>query len=131
MKRSLLSVAAFLALAGCTKLPDNFGPTGQCAEIGREQYDEARQQGGVGWAEVRLENGYFAQSGAGHDRKRCWPRTAGQGEGRENRRCVQRNDLVVEMQNPDAITYYRIPAGTTYLLFGQEGRLVCQTVVEE
>jgi hypothetical protein len=44
---------------------------------------------------------------------------------------VQTNDLVVEMQTDATTIYFRIPARTTYALYGEGGVAQCRIVQED
>ncbi|MGE0044810.1 MAG: hypothetical protein AB7J28_08770 [Hyphomonadaceae bacterium] len=120
--------AALLALAAasCTELPDQGGVEIPCTEISAEEYAQGRASGA--WREIDVRNGFDGE-GALHDRRRCWPRgIAAAGSMRENRRCVQRNDLVVRLTDPAGVAHYRIPVGETYMLYGSEGRAICSVI---
>jgi len=123
MKR-WLTIAALIALAGCYELP---GPPGElvadCPPIDAATFAAARESGGA-WNRLDLRGGGFAGEGAGHTQKRCWQRVVGMNS--PDRRCVQTNDLVVEMQTDAATTYFRIPARTGYALYGEGGVAYCR-----
>lgn len=118
-----LSLAA-LALAGCYELP---GPPGElvadCTRIDAADYAAAREDGGA-WNRLDFRGGGFAGEGAGHTQKRCWQRVVGMNS--PDRRCVQTNDLVVEMQTDAETSYYRIPARTNYALYGDGSVAHCR-----
>jgi hypothetical protein len=129
--RAALWGVALVALAGCSsyELPDRAGAlVDACTPIDATAYSEAREGGGA-WNSLDFRGGGFAGEGAGHSQKRCWPRV--QGMNSPDRRCVQTNDLVVEMQADAATTYYRIPARTTYALYGEGGVAQCRIVQED
>jgi len=87
---------------------------------------EARED--ASWRRVDLTGGGYRAQAAGQMRERCWQRVVGMNS--PDRRCVQRNDLVVEMRTDDAVTHYRIPARTTYMLYGEAGEARCRVVME-
>ena len=126
MRAFVASVAAAVALGACTELPDRVGPVGACVEIDQAAY-EARD--GASWRTVDLTGGGYRGQAAGQNMERCWPRVHGMNSA--ERRCVQTNDLVVEMRTDTATTYYRIPARTTYMLYGEAGQAQCRIVMEE
>jgi len=131
LKRAALSLAALVALAGCGgyQLPDRAGAlVDACARIDEAGFAAARESGDA-WNAFDLRGGGFAAEGAGHSQKRCWPRV--QGMNSPDRRCVQTNDLVVEMRTDDATAYFRIPARTTYALYGEGGIAQCRIVQED
>lgn len=131
MRSLVLSATALVALAGCGayELPDHAGAlVDACAAIDAAGYDQARE-GGTAWNSLDFRDGGFAGEGAGHTQKRCWPRVRGLNS--PDRRCVQTNDLVVQMQTDTATTYYRIPARATYALYGEGGVAQCRIVQEE
>lgn len=121
-------VVASLALGACTDLPDRVGPLGECVSIADTDYAEAREHGSA-WRTVELTGGGYHSSAAGQNMERCWPRV--QGMNSTTRRCVQKNDLVVEMHTDTTTTHYRIPAHTTYMLFGEAGEARCRIVTRE
>ena len=128
------AVAPFLValslLGACTDLPDRAGQlVDACTPIDAAAYAAARADGGA-WRELDYTGGGFHGQGAGHSRKRCWPRRA-RGVNNPDQRCVQRNDLVVEMRTDTATTYYRIPARTTHALYGEGGVAICRIVQDE
>jgi hypothetical protein len=120
------SVVAAFALVACTELPDRVGPLGPCVEIDQAAY-EARD--GASWRRVDLTGGGYRSQSAGQNMERCWPRVHGLNS--TDRRCVQKNDLVIEMRTDAATTYYRVPARTTYMLFGEAGQAQCRIVMQE
>jgi len=120
------TVAASFALAACTELPDRVGPLAECVTIDQAAY-EARD--GASWRSVDLTGGGYRGRASGQNMQRCWPRVDGMNS--TERRCVQRNDLVVEMRTDTATTYYRIPARTTYMLYGEAGEARCRIVMKE
>lgn len=123
----LAAASVLVALTGaCTELPDRVGALGDCAQIDQAAY-EARD--GASWRTVDLRGGGYSGEAAGQSRQRCWPRVDGMNS--TERRCVQLNDLVVEMRTDDATSYYRIPARTTYMLYGEAGQARCQIVIQE
>ncbi len=126
MRLIVATVLASFALGACTELPDRVGALGDCAEIDAAAY-EARD--GASWRTVDLTGGGYRSQAAGQQRERCWPRVHNMNT--TDRRCVQTNDLVVEMRTDDAVTHYRIPARTTYLLYGEAGQARCQIVIQE
>lgn len=127
MKKALASVVAAFTLAACTELPDRVGEVGECVQIDAAAFAEGKSGGS--WREIDLRGGGRDGGGAGANMRRCWPKVDGLNT--PNRRCVQRNDLVVQMQTDEAITYYRIPARTTYMLYGEAGQARCQIVMRE
>jgi len=126
LRAIVASVAAAFALGACTELPDRVGPLGACVEIDQAAY-EARD--GASWRTVDLTGGGYRSQAAGQNMQRCWPRVDRMNS--TERRCVQKNDLVVEMRTDTAISYYRIPARTTYMLYGEAGQAQCRIVMEE
>ncbi|MBY0563560.1 MAG: hypothetical protein K2P58_05160 [Hyphomonadaceae bacterium] len=129
MKRIAATVAALVALAGCYELP---GPPGQliadCTPISAADYEAARESRSA-WNSIDLRGGGFSGEGAGHTQKRCWQRVVGLNS--PDRRCVQTNDLVVEMRTDSATTYYRVPARTNYALYGEGGIAHCRIEASE
>jgi hypothetical protein len=131
VRRLALTVAALVALSGCGayELPNHAGAlVDACTPIDAVAYTEARESGAA-WNSIDLRGGGFAGEGAGHSQKRCWPRVRGLNS--PDRRCVQTNDLVVEMQTDAATTYFRISARTTYALYGEGGVAQCRIVQED
>lgn len=126
MRAIVASVAASFALVACTDLPNRVGEVGECAQIDAAAY-EARD--GASWRTVDLTGSGYRSSAAGQNMQRCWPRVHDMNT--PDRRCVQRNDLVVEMRTADAVTHYRIPGGTTYMLYGEAGQARCRIVMEQ
>ena len=126
MRLAAATVLVALTLGACTELPDRVGALGDCAAIDAAAY-EARD--GASWRTVDLTGGGYRSQAAGQQRERCWPRVHNMNT--TDRRCVQTNDLVVEMRTDDAVSYYRIPARTTYMLYGEAGQARCQVVVQE
>lgn len=126
MRLIVASFAASFALGGCTDLPDRNGQVVECAQIDAAAF-EAREN--ASWRRVDLTGGGYSAQAAGQMRERCWQRVVGQNS--PDRRCVQRNDLVVEMRTDDAVTHYRIPGRTTYMLYGEAGEARCRIVMEE
>ncbi len=124
----MATAAASLALVACTDLPDRIGPLAACVPTDARAYRSAREGGGA-WRMVDLRNGGFHSLSARQDRQHCWPRVRGMNS--PNRRCVQRNDLFVEMRTDDAVTHYRIPARTTYMIYGESGQAQCRVVMKE
>lgn len=124
MKRTALSIAALAALAGCYELP---GPPGElvadCAQIDATIYAAARENGAA-WNSLDFRGGGFSSEGAGHTQKRCWQRVVGMNS--PDRRCVQTNELVVEMRTDTTTTYYLVPARTGYALYGEGGVAHCR-----
>jgi hypothetical protein len=123
LKAIVASVAAAFALGACTELPDRVGPLGDCVQIDQAAY-EARH--GASWRTVDLTGGGYGSQAAGQNMQRCWPRVDQMNS--TERRCVQKNDLVVEMRTDAATTYYRVPARTTYMLYGEAGEARCRIV---
>lgn len=123
MQRLLVFIAV-LALQGCYELP---GPPGElvrsCESIDAAAYAAARESRRA-WNSVDLRGGGFSAQGAGHTQKRCWQRVVGMNS--PDRRCVQTNELVVEMITDDARAYYRVPARTNYALYGEGGQAHCR-----
>lgn len=126
MRRLAASALSIGVLAACTELPDRVGALGDCAQIDAAAY-EARD--GASWRTVDLTGGGYRSQAAGQNMQRCWPRVDNMNS--TERRCVQTNDLVVEMRTDDATSYYRIPARTTYMLYGEAGQARCQVVIRE
>lgn len=126
MRYSAATVAAVVSLGACTDLPDRVGPVGACEQIDAAAY-EARD--GASWRTVDLTGGGYRSQASGQNMQRCWPRVDGMNSA--DRRCVQKNDLVVEMRTDAATSYYRIPARTTYMLYGEAGEARCRVVVQE
>jgi hypothetical protein len=126
LRLAVATVLVALTLGACTELPDRVGALGDCAQIDAAAY-EARD--GASWRTVDLTGGGYRSQAAGQNMERCWPRVHDMNT--TNRRCVQTNDLVVEMRTDDAVSYYRIPARTTYMLYGEAGQARCQVVVQE
>ncbi len=124
MRVVLVSVLAMLG--ACNELPDRVGAIGDCVQIDAAAY-EARD--GASWRTVDLTGGGYDSQAAGQSRQRCWPRVSQMNS--PGRRCVQLNDLVVEMRTDDAVSHYRIPARTTYMLYGEAGQARCQIVMRE
>jgi hypothetical protein len=122
---AVATIAAF-ALGACTELPDRVGPVGECVQIDAAAY-QARD--GASWRTVDLTGGGYGSQAGGQNMQRCWPRV--QGMNSVERRCVQKNDLVVEMRTDAATTYYRVPARTTYMLYGEAGEARCRIVMQE
>jgi hypothetical protein len=118
--------AAIFALGACTDLPDRTGPIGECVQVDAAAYGQARERR-TAFQEIDLTGGGYRGHGAGHNMQRCWPRV--QGLNSAERRCVQRNDLVVEMRTDAVVTHYRIPAHTTYMLYGEAGQARCRIVM--
>jgi hypothetical protein len=129
VKRFALTATALVALAGCYELPDRAGAlVDACVRIDAAAYAEARESGRA-WNAFDLRGGSFAGEGAGHSKKRCWPRVMGMNS--PDRRCVQTNDLVVSMQTDAETSYFSIPARTTYALYGEGGVAQCRIVQED
>lgn len=126
MRLIVATVAASLALSACTDLPNQTGSVGECAPITAAEF-EARD--GASWRRVDLTGGGYRAQASGQNMERCWQRVHGMNS--PDRRCVQRNDLVVEMRTDDAVTHYRIPGRTTYMLYGEAGQARCRIVMEE
>ena len=126
MRAIVASVATAFALGACTELPDRVGPLGACVEIDRAAY-EARD--GASWRTVDLTGGGYRGQASGQSRERCWPRVHNMNS--SDRRCVQLNDLVIEMRTETATTYYRVPARTTYMVYGEACQAQCRIVMEE
>ena len=126
MKKAAASVLALASIGACTDLPDRVGALGDCAQIDAAAY-EAREN--ASWRTVDLRNGGFRSQAAGQLRQRCWQRVHGMNS--PDRRCVQQNDLVVEMRTDAAVAYYRVPAHTTYMIYGEAGEARCQIVIKE
>ncbi len=117
-----------LALAACTDLPDREGVLANCAPIDAAAYTTAKEDGAA-WRTVDLRGGGYRSQAAGQNMQRCWPRI--QGMNTDFRRCVQRNDVVIEMRTDEAISHYRVPARTTYLTYGEAGQAMCRVVAGE
>lgn len=128
MRRAAITAAALSALASCTDLPDRVGALAPCVQIDAVAFEAALADGGA-YRRIDLTNGGYRANGARHNMKRCWPRI--QGLNSPERRCVQRNELVVEMRTDEAVTYFRIPPRTTHLIYGEAGRAMCQVVMQE
>lgn len=126
MRSALASASVVLMLGACTELPDRVGALGECAQIDAAAY-EARN--GASWRTVDLTGGGYSTQAAGQNMQRCWPRVDGMNS--TERRCVQKNDLVVEMRTDDAVSHYHIPARTTYMLYGEAGQARCRVVIQE
>lgn len=126
MRFAAASVAALLVLGACTDLSNQTGPVGDCAQIDAAAY-EAREN--ASWRRVDLTGGGYRAQAAGQQRERCWQRVVGMNS--PDRRCVQRNDLVIEMRTDDATTHNRVPGGTTYMVYGEAGQARCRIVQEE
>ncbi len=126
MRFIVATVAASLALVACTDLPNRTGPVGECVPIDAAAF-ESREN--ASWRRVDLTGGGYRAQAAGQNMERCWQRVHGMNT--PDRRCVQRNDLVVEMRTDDAVTHYRIPAHTTYMLYGEAGQARCRIVMEQ
>lgn len=126
MRFIVATFAASLTLGACTDLPERTGAIGECLPVDAAAF-EARDN--ASWRTVELTNGGYHSQAAGQNMQRCWPRVNQMNS--PNRRCVQRNDLVVEMRTDDAVSYYRIPAGTTYMLYGDAGQAECRIVMEQ
>lgn len=124
MRAALLSLAP-LALAACTELPDREGALVDCAPIDAAAYASAKA-GGTAWRTVDLTGGGYRAQAAGQNMQRCWPRV--QGMNSDFRRCVQRNDVVIEMRTDDAVSHYHVPARTTYMTYGEAGQAMCRVV---
>jgi len=118
--------AASLTLGACTDLPNQTGPVAECAPISAAEF-EARND--ASWRRVDLTGGGYRAQASGQNMERCWQRVVGMNS--PDRRCVQRNDLVVEMRTDDALTHYRIPGGTTYMLYGEAGQAQCRIVMDQ
>jgi len=123
-----MASVAVLALGACTELPDRVGPLGSCVEIDAAAYAEARGSG-TAWRTVDLTGAGYRSQAAGQNMQRCWPRVDGMNS--TERRCVQKNELVVEMRTDAAVSHYRIPARTTYMLYGEAGEAQCRIVMRE
>jgi hypothetical protein len=121
-----LAIAASVALGACTELPDRVGPLGECVQIDAAAY-AARD--GASWRTVDLTGGGYNSQAAGQNMQRCWPRVDRMNS--TERRCVQKNDLVVEMRTDAATTYDRVPARPTYMLYGEAGEARCRIVMQE
>ena len=126
MRLVAATVLVALTLGACTDLPNQTGAVGDCAQIDAAAF-EAREN--ASWRRVDLTGGGYRAQAAGQNMERCWQRVVGMNS--PDRRCIQRNDLVVEMRTDDATSYYRIPGGTTYMLYGEAGQARCQIVIEE
>ena len=126
MRLAVATAAASLVLGACTELPDRVGPVAECVQIDAAAY-AARD--GASWRTVDLTGGGYHSQAAGQNMQRCWPRVDGMNS--PDRRCVQKNDLVVEMRTDAATTYYRVPARTTYMLYGEAGEARCRIVMQE
>ena len=122
-----LAISLAVALGACTDLPDRRGTLiDACLPLDQASYAAARSEGAA-WRELDYTNGGYRGQGGGHSMRRCWPRRA-QGANNPDQRCTQRNDLVVEMRTDAMTTHYRIPAGTTYTLYGEGGVAICRVV---
>ena len=128
MRLAVATVAASLVLGACTELPDRVGPVGECVVITATDYAQSRDRG-TAWRTVNLAGGGYRSQAAGQNMQRCWPRV--QDMNTPDRRCVQTDDLVVEMRTDDTLRYYRVPARTTYMLYGEAGESRCQIVMQE
>jgi hypothetical protein len=126
--RQAAAALAVLMLGACTDLPDRVGTLGACAEISQSDYEGHRSRHAA-WRTVDLTGGGFGSEAAGQSRQRCWPRV--QGMNSSERRCVQQNDLVVEMRTDAATKYYHVPAHTTYMVYGEAGQARCSIVMQE
>jgi len=115
-----------MVVGACTDLPDRNGALGDCAQIDAAAY-AARDD--ASWRTVDLRGGGFRSQASGQFRQRCWQRVKGMNS--PDRRCVQQNDLVVEMRTDDAVSYYRVPAHTTYMIYGEAGQARCRIVMQE
>jgi hypothetical protein len=124
----VITAAALAALVSCTDLPDRVGALAPCVQIDAAAFEGALADGAA-YRRIDLTNGGYRANGARHSLKRCWPRI--QGLNSAERRCVQRNELVVEMRTDEAVTHFRIPPRTTHLTYGEAGRAVCQVVMQE
>jgi hypothetical protein len=126
LRLAAATVLVALTLGACTELPDREGSLADCVQIDAAAY-EARD--GASWRTVDLTGGGYRSQAAGQNMQRCWPRVDGMNSA--ERRCVQTNDLVVEMRTDAATTYYRVPARTTYMLYGEAGEARCRVVMQE
>ena len=126
MRFIVATFAASLTLGACTDLPNQTGPVAECVPISAAEF-EARND--ASWRRVDLTGGGYRAQASGQNMERCWQRVVGMNS--PDRRCVQRNDLVVEMRTDDALTHYRIPGGTTYMLYGEAGQAQCRIVMDQ
>ena len=126
MRFIVATVAASFMLSACVDLPNRTGPVGECVPISAADF-AAREN--ASWRRVDLTGGGYRAQASGQTFERCWQRVVGMNS--PDRRCIQRNDLVVEMKTDAAVTHYRIPGGTTYMLYGEAGEARCRIVMEE
>lgn len=126
MNARFIPMIAIAGLAACNNAPVLDGVVHACAGAPASEYD--LRPADAAFVEARIDAEGWSYSDGGQRGRSCVPATGGATVGLEDRRCVQRNELFVRLDDSAGARYFRVPAGKTFAIYARDGAAVCEIV---